>query len=163
MSIFIVTNNRTFIIYSICEFPQARNRNVVNVMTDWYIYISFAIYYDMACVHCHRMLTLPLQCCHQVDSDLTPDLPQDAKGHQTCDRCLYPKLAPGRSRSCSALLHQLHHLHHMAGKVRPPETRTGRLHQGRKTATLHTHSSNIAVQHFCCYLCICAANCSKYI
>ena len=89
MSIFIVTNNRTFIIYSICEFPQARNRNVVNVMTDWYIYISFAIYYDMACVHCYRLLPLTLQCCHHVDSDLTPDLPQDAKGHQTCDRCLY--------------------------------------------------------------------------
>ena len=119
MSIFIVTNNRTFIIYSICEFPQARNRNVVNVMTDWYIYISFAIYYDMACVHCHRLLTLTLQCCHQVDSDLTPDLPQDAKGHQTCDRCLYQSC---RHAAAGAAVHQLHHLHHMAGKVRPLDT-----------------------------------------
>ena len=117
------------------------------------IYISFAIYYDMACVHCHRLLTLTLQCCHQVDSDLTPDLPQDAKGHQTCDRCLYQSC---RHAAAGAAVHQLHHLHHMAGKVRPPETRTGRLHQGRKTATLgnwtlHTDSSISAVLSV--YLC----------
>ena len=63
--------------------------------------IGMSIFHLLFIILWHHCLLI-LQSCQHVDSDLTADWPQDAKGHQTCDRCLYPKLPPGRSRSCSA-------------------------------------------------------------
>ena len=96
MSIFIVTNNRTFIIYSICEFPQARNRNVVNVMTDWYVYISFAIHYIMTSLPVNPLMLWPSWLWSNTR------LATRCQGSPDLWPMSLPKLPPGRSRSCSA-------------------------------------------------------------
>ena len=96
MSIFIVTNNRTFIIYSICEFPQARNRNVVNVMTDWYVYISFAIHYIMTSLPANPPI---LSACWLWSNSR---LATRCQGSPDLWPMSLPKLPPCRGRSCSA-------------------------------------------------------------
>ena len=96
MSIFIVTNNRTFIIYSICEFPQARNRNVVNVMTDWYVNISFAIHYIMTSLPVNPLMLSPSWLWSNTR------LATRCQGSPDLWPMSLPKLPPCRGRSCSA-------------------------------------------------------------
>ena len=93
----------------------------------------------------------------------TPDLPPDAKGHRTGP---VTDVSIQSCRHAAAAVHHLqhpHHPHHMADKVRPLETRTGRLHQGRKTAPLGNWTLHIYTLQQHCSPAFLLANCSKYL
>ena len=125
----------------------------------WQIGISifhllFIMTWHCHCLHC-------LQCCHHVTSD-TRRAP-DAKGHLTGP---VTDVSIQSCRHAAAAVHHLqhpHHPHHMADKVRPLETRTGRLHQGRKTAALGNWTLHIYTLQQHCSPAFLLANCSKYL
>ena len=106
--------------------------------------------------HCHCLYCL--QCCHHVTSD-TRRAP-DAKGHRTGP---VTDVSIQSCRHAAAAVHRPHHPHHMADKVRPLETRTGRLHQGRKTAALGNWTLHIYTLQQHCSPAFLLANCSKYL
>ena len=90
------------------------------------------------------------QTCPQMPRVTAPDLWVTDVSIQSC-------------RHAAAAVHHLHHPHHMADKVRPLETRTGRLHQGRKTAALGNWTLHIYTLQQHCSPAFLLANCSKYL